>query len=172
MLKVDDLNLGIDMKRVEQCTRYYLEMLDSEDLDLGVFDAVVMLNSVGVCTYVSCEGWNPGHRGYDANPEFRDVSPPMIQVCSGVYSRIADFDFLSAEESYDVVEKLLEEFYLEREVDVRYRLGLSELYGDFFNLSFFGLESLMNCSIEDHKACLKEVMDFADFVREKYFSGI
>ena len=148
----------------------------NKPIDEGIKEAVVMFNVFGLRTTASCEGHPRAPRTKERQPAIApwiDVGPEEPDKPDWTEDEeLREKVYRKTREYKRKAMGLLGEFYERRKVPYDAMLGYGAGY--WFRMESYGVEFLGDLPeaerLEKYKLYKKEMDDFAEFLREKYFS--
>lgn len=173
-----DLKIVPGLERVQAVVDYFLNFPAGHALDGGMVRLVIILNSLGIETAISCEGYNQTHRGYAADTA-RPMGFPSLTFSNHGRSGftlpvIPDFDadWLTLDEAAGFLEQLIKTFKEELgESDFDFNIS-PENYSRVRALKVVEVRNGGRVDQERYLAARHFLNRFCDFVEESFFVGI
>lgn len=146
------------------------------DIDKGIRETIVLLQSLDMPTAMSCEGRHPGHdEDFDGRftAPYIDIAFEFSLERLKPETRIKLINYLQT--AWQNMTELLAEFYGERNIEQQYKLQIDpphDTSGSFRLSNTIAFEHRHDVDLKEQNVydkCRKEIDDFTAFLRERFF---
>lgn len=163
-------------ERVRELRYFFNRFPDRFKLDAGIADLVVNLNTVGLTTWVSCEGWNPDHRNYrDDHPrsslQYGPCSSPHIYFGHDVDGYDLPIEKTIREGIFVKIQALLEMFYTDRKTPPKEnKLAANKNSDGVLPVVDIACGEKLTCDLDTYRLRRAEFDSFNAFIKARYLT--